>query len=178
MRLLKYLNEQYLEGVKVGGRILDVYKNPTPLEMRDLRNSVGYGFRFIIDTENKNFYVADAEYTHSTMFDKSKELRDDLKGFSYGVSYYRKGEGLDRVLTGSTERTNFNEIFSDTLSADISMMSNYKNYQHCYDQLQKLIKKDFSFMSKWIKPQLIKDLIQENIDRLKNIMTGEEDPDD
>lgn len=178
MRLLKYLQEQYLDGVKAGGRIMDIYKNPTPLEMRDLRNSVRYGFRFIIDTEGKNFYVGDAEYTHSNMFNVSKELQNDMKGFKYGSGYYNQGKGLDRVLTGSTEKTNFNEIFSDTLSGDITSSYNSDNWQHCYDQLQKLIKKDFSFMSKWIKPQQIKDLIQQSIDHLGDIMSGADDPDD
>lgn len=168
----------FLDGVKSGSKILEIYKNPDPKEIRELAKSGAYGFRFIIDTANKNFYVADAEFTHSEMFDKSRELRNDIKGFSFGTSYYQKGVGLDRILTGSTERTNFNEIFSDTLSGDIPMSGNESNWSHCYDQLSKLIKKDFSFMSKWIKPELIKELIQKNIDKLESVMSGEDDPDD
>lgn len=178
MRLKQYLKEDYLDTVKCHSEIYDVYKNPTSKELKLLMDWTKRGFRFVIDADTKNFYVTSVELTHSDLFDRSKEIKNDIKGFTYGTSYFRHGKGLDRILTGSTEKPNFNKIYSDTMMWDISSSINEPNYQQCYNQLNKLKSKDFSFMSKWIKPSLIEELIDDCIKHLEDVMTGDADPDD
>jgi hypothetical protein len=59
MRLLKYLNEEY---VAMG--TYSIYANPSNKELRDACNNSEHRCRFFVDVNNKNLYVWDYRQLH------------------------------------------------------------------------------------------------------------------
>lgn len=162
MRFEKYLKEDFHDSVKIYGKMVDIFVNPSMKELKELDPK--YGYRFIIDSKKKKFYVWSAEYTHSTILDE--KLIPDFKSHS---DYFSRGEGADRFFTGHSDDPSgkFNDIYSDTFygvhgSSDFGYAA--KNHGvEIVNNIRKLKKEDFSFMNKWFDEKKIYKIIDDTI---------------
>jgi hypothetical protein len=80
MSFSKYLNEEYITTIRVRNSSIPVFLNPDSKELRQ----VGPNIRFIIDFDNKNFYIFDAtDSLHYTIF-KELNLGNKTNAFALG----------------------------------------------------------------------------------------------
>jgi len=80
MNFDKYLNEEYITAIRVRNSSIPVFLNPDSKELRQ----VGSKIRFIIDFDNKNFYVFNAvEALHYSIF-KELNLGNKTNAFALG----------------------------------------------------------------------------------------------
>jgi hypothetical protein len=181
MRLERYLKEEYAEGIKFGSTIFDVYANPTSKELKEIGSYDGY--RFLIDVNHKTVYIWDANATHLDVMNKTQLPL--LRDFSY-LKFYTEGKGADRYFTGHTEDKTmpFKKIYSDTfLGTDDGFHSDFKNAAYSHGEniiksLNALKKKNLSFVSKWMNPKDILDIIDKTIDMVASEMDSSAEDDD
>ena len=181
MRLERYLQEEYAEGLKFGSTIWDVYVNPTPAEVKELK--APFGYRFLIDVSHKKVYIWDASMTHSDMMSKTELAQ--LRDFSF-FKYYREGKAADRIFTGHTndKMIPFKTIYSDTFLGEdndgVSDFGNaaYENGESILKSLTALRKKDLSFVKKWMDPKDIYTIIDGSIAMVEKGMNSSAEDDD
>lgn len=64
MKLEEYIKEEWKDSVKRGATTYDIFKNPTKKEINDLIEKTE-SIRYIIDGENKAFYIFNFELLHT-----------------------------------------------------------------------------------------------------------------
>ena len=80
MNFNTYLNEEYVTAIRVRNSSIPVFLNPDSKELRQ----VGSKIRFIVDFDNKNFYVFDAtDSLHYSIF-KELNLGNKTDAFALG----------------------------------------------------------------------------------------------
>jgi hypothetical protein len=121
MKLRRYLKEKYVTGFKLkrSGDIIDVMKNPSPKELKEVEHQSfnDAGFRFLIDFKQKDVYVWADTATHDQIFDKNPLM---LPTTSYNL-YTNSADDVDRYFTGHVE--------SGQVKSDIWFAFKYK-YEH------------------------------------------------
>lgn len=156
MRLERYLNEEYVTSTKSKYSIgtWDIYKNPSPKEINELKK-VEYrskGFRILADFDQKDIYVANNNIIHLEMMKALPQLK--LKSNDY-VKF-----GSDRFMTFSTMGDDMKSfVESDTI--------NYWRYEMndtLFRATLDLHNKDWDWLGKWFTVSEVKKLV---IDILK-----------
>lgn len=160
MRFSRFLNEKFIDGVKVYRHDYEIFKNPTRKELKEL--DAGFGYRFIIDAKNKNIYFANSELFHRDIL-KSTVVSHETN-FSFGRwSKYWNGtdEAISRIFMGDCA-SDMGEINSDVFSEFIS-----HSYTEVTPKLEVLLGYDYNWVSKYgMNPHDIKKEISNCIEIL------------
>jgi hypothetical protein len=154
MNNIDLLLEKYLDTIKHGSQMYDVFINPDKKELRELSKAGGSGYRFIIDFDTKQIYVMSASsMIHYDMFSVIK----DIKKITTWEKYHR--EASSRLFTGDCDENDFKNINSDTFILSFRGMRKEDRLKN----LKELRSKDFSWLSKWMNPKEITDIIDNAI---------------
>lgn len=153
------LLEKYLTSIKHGSKMNDIFTNPTKKELKELEvwgnDNRFQGFRFIVDFDTKTLYVSNTIMIHYDMF-----LVPEIKA-SVGTWSNYIGKGSDKIFTGDCESHDFKNINSDTYYISFG---NGARRESVLDNLKKLRSKDFSWLSKWMNPQEVIDIVDRAIE--------------
>jgi hypothetical protein len=131
MNFFKYLNEDYLANfVYNKNDLVEIFVNPTTKELRT-SGATGYGIRFIIDDNKKDFYIWNGGYTHDTVV-KYLTIRKILLPKPFPIHIYGVADDIKNGLLSDIE-IYYSEFINNILKSNI-------------DQLEKI---DFSWVNKW-----------------------------
>jgi hypothetical protein len=81
MRLYKYLTEKWIKSFKSRGDIIEIFKNPTKKEFKEVAGTTDFDFlkgewvRFIADIENREVYIWHPEIIHSMAWSRIGDNR-------------------------------------------------------------------------------------------------------
>jgi hypothetical protein len=162
MRLERYLTEKFAGASKVGGDILEVFKNPSSTEMMEIKNSIGVdGYRYIIDFTNKAFYLANGIMLHEEMIGAIEPKIDNL---NYN-RFFIRGDGMDNFILGSTVGNDLSDLTSDTYE----FIKRYNNdkLRDLLPYLEELNTHPTAWLSRWIPPHKVTKMIEDTIKYIK-----------
>lgn len=149
------LLEKYLDTVKFHGSTVDFFVNPDSKDLRELDKEKGSMYRFIADFDEKLLYVVSAaKMIHDDMFNSLPQIKKITSWPKY------VGDGSDRIFTGDCYK-GFKNINSDTYRIAFIEGGRFKSR---LENLKRLRDKDFSWLSKWMNPQEIIDIVDKAIE--------------
>ena len=77
MRLAQYLNEKWTASIDRGyGETIEIFLNPSKKEIKEVTAWSGFGYRFLIDFKNKEFYVWTDSLFHEPVMEFLKKEGD------------------------------------------------------------------------------------------------------
>jgi len=145
MKFERYLHEQYYDALQIGSHTFEIFINPSKKEIKEVSNYSGRGYRFIIDFKQKKFYVWADVIFHEVVMDFMKEQGN--KQIPDFQQYWYKGKMNDTIFTGSSDVYGYHSDHMYTLK---------KN-----GDLEKLLKLDMSWLSRYIDVDSLRSLFNE-----------------
>jgi hypothetical protein len=166
MQGYKAFLEEYIDSIKYGRDVYDVYKNPSKKDFKELKASVNnsYGFRIILDMAKQNAYFADAAIYHWKMLE-SDVLSKELRGFNRESLWYDAKDAHRYLLIGTD--TNNKGIQSDTVQQ--WKQQSLKTIKKGYIGLESMLDQNLSWVKKYgISDKELKSFLEGSVQELKD----------
>ena len=136
------LVEKYVNSVQTYGESLEIFKNPSKREIRDVLDQSRHGYRFLINFKTKSFYIFSANTYHQVVFD---EIWKEEKLPNW-TSFWIGGKGNDYVFSGHQDS-------GGRPDTDFFMQ------RRTEEDMTALIDQDWSWLTKWIDIDKVRNMI-------------------
>jgi hypothetical protein len=155
--MINQIVEKYLNAVKYTGDTWEVFVNPSKKELRAFSG----GLRGLIDTKTKKLYIWSVWINHHNMVNSNKMMQRET-GLTDFRKYWKEGDQLDHIFTFDSEA----EL--DYMNSDnIDYIAREVTTQKTLDDMNALYDADWSFMKKYMNPNITKKIIADAINTLE-----------
>jgi hypothetical protein len=155
--MINQIVEKYLNAVKYTSDTYEVFVNPSKKELRAFSG----GLRGLIDTKTKKLYIWSVWINHHNMVNSNKMMQRET-GLTDFRKYWKEGDQLDHIFTFDSEA----EL--DYMNSDnIDYIAREVTTQKTLDDMNALYDADWSFMKKYMNPNITKKIIADAINILE-----------
>ena len=167
MRLQSYLNEKYVNSIKWYDYDVDVFVNPSRIDLRDLQKTSPIGYRYIVDFDTKKIYYFHSEIIHMDILGEIPNMVPNFNQMRY-MTYVNGGAFLDRIFTGHGTWDS-KDVESDTWQINGDFWTNTKAHGDVmYQPLKDMLNRDMKWLNKWLNTKQIKKMAQDLITKIED----------